>query len=65
MNEKHGDGYGYSGGRYFKTEETASLWLERMGSIARRSRFPSEVHGVRTPDHDSTQAGGEKCQKCL
>lgn len=61
--ERPGSGNGYSGRRYFEIKEAASLWFCGMGSAACGRGFQTEMYGMRTSDHDRTQAGGEEYQK--
>lgn len=54
---------GYQCGRYIEDEKTASLRKLGVGGAEIRRRFPAEMQRMRTSDHDSPEAFGEKCKR--
>ncbi len=60
---KNGVQNGYSGRRYREIKEAASLRFKRMGSFAYWGGFPPKMSGMRAPDYDCTQTGGEKYKR--
>lgn len=47
-------------GNIVRLKKKTSLREQRVGGIARRRRFQTEVYGMRTSDHDRAQAGRKK-----
>lgn len=54
---------GDTGRRCSEVKKAASLWQQRMGSIAYWCGFSPEMSGVRTSDYDCQKIAGEECER--
>ena len=55
----------YEVGDVVTPQERSSMWKQGVGDPSCRSRFPAEMHGLRTPDHGAAQNGRKKYKKIV